>query len=550
MHEESFDYIVVGAGSAGAVVATRLSEDPDVSVLLIEAGPEDRSYWTRLPLGFGKILFQDRYVPHHMSEPEAEMANRAIRLPYGSLLGGSSAINGLIYIRGASWDYDQWQALGAAGWSYKDVLPAFKKIERHYKGASAYHGDSGPFGVERARWRNDVADALLDAAQSLGVQRNDDMNGATIEGCFYNELATWNGRRSSTSLNYLEPNRHRTNFTIWTEAPVQRVDFEQHRAVGVTLRRDGAEIRVRARREVVLSAGALHTPKLLQLSGIGPGGLLQSQGIPIIADLQGVGSNLMDHLSFVCPFSTTSRDTFNKRVNSVGGLMREAFNYYLGKRDTPFAVGAGLAGMYTRSRPDVRTPDIQVGMAPFMPGARGYDLAKDSGFFVGAFQCRPESRGSVSITSTDAAAPPRVAFNHLSTPLDVQTSLDAMKFILRIAGTGAFERVNAKLVAPLQGASDDVLLDYIRSTSSTSFHYSGTARMGEDPAAVVDPQLRVRGVSNLRVIDASVMPVVVSTNTNAATIMIGERGAEFIKRGAAHRPLRSVAAPQPELIDA
>nr|WP_316627648.1 GMC family oxidoreductase N-terminal domain-containing protein [uncultured Brevundimonas sp.] len=530
LEAQTFDYIIVGAGSSGAVLATRLSEDPGVNVLLVEAGPEDDSYWSKLPLGFGKILFQERYVSRHMSEPEAELQNRQIALPYGHLLGGSSAINGLVFLRGAPWDYDDWAAKGATGWSYADVLPYFRKLEKHYKGNSPYHGADGPFGVERARWKSGVADAILDSAQSLGVPRNDDMNGETLEGCFYNELATWNGRRSSTSQAYLKPNRGRRNLTIMTETTARKVVFEGRRAVGVEVQNAAGRRTLKARREVILSAGALHTPKLLQLSGIGDGALLREYGLPIVHDLKGVGANLMDHLNVVCPFTTTHRDTFNKRVNSPLGMIREGLNYYLGSRNTPLAIGAGLAGMYLRSRREAPHPDLQVGFAPFMPGPKGYDLAKQSGFFIGGYKAQPTSRGWVKISSSDPTAAPRVAFNHLSTPDDEEAVVAALRFIGKMSRTDALRRINAVTQAPVSAdASDDDLLAYARSVASTSFHYSGTARMGQDDLSVVDENLRVRGVDGLRVVDASVMPVVVSCNTNPASIMIGERAADLIR---------------------
>jgi len=526
----TYDYIVVGSGSAGAIVAARLSEGCPTSVLLLEAGPEDRSYWSRIPLGFAKILFDKRYMWwNHTTEPEPGLNNRTFALPHGKLVGGSSAINGLVHVRGARFDYDTWERLGATGWGYDAVLPYFKKYERDHRGAGPFHGGNGPIGIELARWKNPLADAFIGAARSHGLARNLDFNGSSMEGTGYWDLTTWKGRRSSTSLGYIAPNRHRNNLHVITEAYVTKVEVSENSATGVIYERRGVIHHALASREVILSAGALQTPQLLQLSGIGPADLLQKYGIPVVADLKGVGENLMDHMQVGRKYSTTSQDTFNTRVGSLFSQMLAGINYYLGPRNGPLTIGASLAGAYVHTRPGLEAPDLHLHFLPFMPGDKGWDLAKEPGFRLGMYQNRPESRGYVRITSPDPRESPLFIFNHLAEAEDVRTIVDGMKLAGRIAASMPME-LGVREIAPAKtGETDEGLLEYIRANGDTAFHFSGSARMGVDAMAVVDPQLRVRGVHRLRVIDASVMPTIPSGNINAAVLMIGEKGADLVK---------------------
>ena len=532
-----FDYIVVGSGSAGAIVAARLSEDPDTSVLVLEAGPEDRSYWSRIPLGFAKILFNPRYMWHnHVTDPEPHLNGRSFPLPHGKLVGGSSAINGVVHVRGVPLDYDTWRDLGAEGWGYRDVLPYFIKYERDSRGAGPYHGGDGPLGIELARWQNPLADAFIAAAEAGGIPRNTDFNGAQQHGTGYWDLATWKGRRSSTSLAYIRPARSRRNLHLVTEAYVTKVEFEGRNAVGVVYERDGRLHRARANREIILSAGAIQTPQLLQLSGIGPGELLQELGIPVVHDLKGVGENLMDHVQYGRKYETSSPYTLNRQVGNPFTQVLAGMQYYLGGRRGPLTIGASLAGAYVYTREGLEAPDVQLHFLPFMPGDKGWDLARFSGFRLGMYQNRPLSRGRLRVTSPDPRDNPSIRFNHLAEEEDVRTAIAGMKLARRIAESEPLRKHVIREIEPGPDAdTDEAILDYIRATADTGFHFSGTARMGTDDLAVVDPELRVHGVSGLRVIDASVMPTIPSGNINAAVLMIGEKGADMVKAGGGAR---------------
>lgn len=527
----TYDYIVVGAGSAGAIVATRLTEDPAVNVLLLEAGPNDDSLWSKIPLGWARILFDPRYMWSHETAPERELNGRRIGIPHGKVIGGSSSVNGLVYVRGDAFDYDTWAARGATGWSFDEVLPYFKKQEAWAGGADEWHGGDGPIHAENGRWKNPLAEAFIEAAQAaLDVPRNDDFNGPTRAGAGYWPLNTRNGRRSGTAEAYIKPNRHRPNLHIVTEAMVTRVLFEGREAVGVAYERAGQSHTARAGREVILSAGGLQTPQLLQVSGVGPADLLREHGIKVVQDLPGVGENLMDHVQTGRVFSTTSPDTLNVRVGSPFAQMLAGIDYYVGPRTGALTIGSSVVGAFFYTRPGLPAPDVQLFMLPFTPGEKGYDLGKGSGFRLAVYPNRPESRGHVRITSSDIRTPAEVAFNHLTAENDVRTLMDAMRLAEKIGQAEPMRRMGVKEVEPgPAGASDEGLMDWIRSTAGTAFHYSGTARMGVDDLAVVDPTLKVRGVNRLRVIDASVMPTVVSGNTNAATLMIGEKGADLVK---------------------
>lgn len=528
----NYDYIVVGAGSAGAIVATRLTEDPATKVLLIEAGPEDASYWSKVPIGFAKILIDDRYMWNYETLAEPGLNGRSFPLPHGKVIGGSSAVNGMVFTRGLPFDYDNWAHMGARGWSADDVLPYFKKLESWAGGADAYHGGDGPIGVENARWKTPLADAFIAAGMNTGLPRNDDFNGATRDGIGYSSLNTRRGRRSSTAEAYIKPNRARANLHIITEALVTRIVLEGRRAVGVSYERGDQVHEVRAAREVVLSAGALHTPHLLQTSGIGPGALLQAHGVRVVHDLKGVGENLMDHVQTGRTFITNSRYTFNRTVDNPLSQLRAGINYYMGPRNGALTNGPSSVISYLRSRDGLEEADLMMHFLPFLPDDTGWGLNKKSGFRIAMFQSRPESRGFVRLSSPDPKVAPSIAFNHLSASEDVATLLYGMRFAKRLSETAPLaQHVVEELEPGKSGESDEGLLAFIRENANTSFHYSGTARMGDDDMAVLDPTLRVRGIDGLRVVDASAMPEITSGNINPAVLMIGEKGADLIRAG-------------------
>lgn len=528
-----FDYIIVGAGSAGAVVAARLSEDPRNQVLLIEAGPEDRSLWSRIPLGFGKIIFDKKYTSwDNQTEPEEAINGRRYALPYGRLVGGSSAINGLVHVRGIKRDYRDWVEAGAEGWTWEDNLPFHRRYESDHRGNTALHGADGPIGIERARWKNPLADAYIDTASKvLGSGKNVDFNSGEPAGSGYWDLATHKGIRSSTSQTFLKEARKRSNLTVLTDSTVRRINFDGRRAVGVTYRHGDEDLQVTAAREVVLSSGALLTPKLLQLSGVGPAALLRKHGIEVIHDLPGVGENLMDHFQVGRKYTTSSKYTFNKLMRTPLQQGFRGVRYLLGDRSGPLTIGASMAGSYLQASELSGDVDLQLHFLPFMPGDKGWDLADYSGFRLGMYQGRPKSRGHARITSADPAATMSYTFNHLSEEEDRRVLMAGMRIAGKIAAAMPGE-LDVREIAPGPevDASDDALLDYIKENGDTAFHYAGTARMGTDPMSVVDPQLRVHGIEGLRVVDASVMPGELTANIHAGVLMVAERGADFIRR--------------------
>ena len=529
----SYDYIIVGAGSAGAIVATRLSENPDVNVLLIEAGPDNNSYWSKIPLGFAKIIFIHKYMWwKQKSEPEPGLDNRQFPLLHGKIMGGSSSINGLVHVRCSPTDYDTWEAMGAEGWKYEDVLPYFKKYEHDHRGESKYHGGQGPIGVQLAQWKNPLADRFITAVvESLGVPRNDDFNSPDIVGAGYWDLTTWKGHRSSTSACYIKPNRKRSNLTILSKAFATKIEFEGKTAKAVIYERHGKLHRVSANREIILSAGALMTPQLLELSGIGPADLLNKYGIEVVCDLKGVGENLMNHPQVSRKYTTSSKYTFNKQVGNIFTQAWAGINYYLGAKNSPLKVGAAMAGAFVYTKEGLIAPDIQLHHLPFMQGKKVWNLANFSGFHLSMYQVRPVSRGHVHIRSTNPKDSPVCLFNHLTAEEDVRTMMDGLKIVKRV-GDAMMGKFNIKEIAPAaDGDTDEGLLNYIRKNAFIAHHYAGTARMGNDDMSVVDPQLRVHGVNNLRVIDASIMPTLTSGNINAAVLMIGEKGADYVKAG-------------------
>jgi choline dehydrogenase len=533
-----YDYIVVGAGSAGCVLAARLTEDPTKRVLLLEAGPPDRSPWIHLPIGYGKTMWSARYNWCFYTDAEPNMNGRRVYWPRGRTLGGSSSINGLIYIRGQREDYDDWRALGNVGWGYDDVLPYFIRSERNQRGADAYHGDAGPLGVSDIGARHELIEAFIAAAGQLGVPRTGDFNGARQEGAGYYQLTTWNGLRSSTATAYLKPARGRANLRIETEAIATRVLFEGARAVGVSYIRGGVERQARCSAEVLLAAGALQSPQLLQLSGIGPAALLREHGIAVVRDAAGVGANLQDHLQIRLIFECTKPITTNDDLRSPWGRMRIGLQWLLA-RSGPLAVGINQGGCFMRALGGDATgsarPDIQFHVATLSADMAGGQVHPYSGFTVSVCQLRPESRGRVAIRSADPLQPPSMQANYLSTEQDRRMAVAGVRTARAIAGAAAMRPyVRREHMPGPQAEDDNALLEFARSHGATIFHPSGTCRMGRDTLAVVDERLRVHGVAGLRVVDCSVMPTLVSGNTNAPVVMIAERASDMIKQDARH----------------
>jgi len=529
--QQTFDYIVVGAGSAGCVLANRLTESGRNRVLLLEAGPNNRHPWLHIPIGYGRLFTNPRYNWCYETVPQEHCHGRNVIAPRGKVLGGSSSINGLIYIRGQREDFDHWRQLGNTGWSFDDVLPYFRKAEDNERGADALHGKGGPLAVSNARDRHPLADAYVEAAVAAGYPRNDDFNGPTQEGAGYYQTTTRDGWRCSTAVGYLKPARGRANLQVVSEALATRILFEGRRAVGVEYKVGGQTRSARANAEVLLSSGAFNSPQLMQLSGLGPADLLQSFGIPVVADMPSVGDALNDHFAGRI-LVRVNTPTLNDAVRTWGGKIAAGLRYGLSRRGY-LTVGAIMAGCFLRAHPASETPDVQCSIAPYSADKIGGDLHPFSGATGICTLLRPESRGWVRIKSADPAAPPAIHPNYLATERDRETLVEGVKALRRIFQTDPLARyVEAEIDPGKDCMRDDEILDFIRRRGSTTYHPVSTCRMGQDANAVVDERLRVRGIAGLRVIDASIMPTVPSGNTNAATIMIGEKGADMVMEDA------------------
>jgi len=526
--DREFDYVIVGAGSAGCVLANRLSEDGSASVLLIEAGGHDRNWLFRMPLGFMMTAANPAYDWGYASEPDAKLGGRALPVPRGRVHGGSSSVNGMIYMRGHSSDYDGWRQMGAAGWSYADVLPYFRRMENSWRGAGRYHGDSGPLSVTPVGGDHLLSDPIRRSVVAAGFAESDDLSGAVQEGFSPCEVTVdRRGRRASTAAAYLRPALTRPNLTVLSNAQATRVLIEGGRAVGVSYLRDGAQDEVRARREVVLSGGAYNSPQLLMLSGVGPADALTGHGLPVVVDAPSVGRDLSEHPLVYMTFAAHEANSFLRalRVDRAGlSVLRWALT---GKGAFASQITSGV--LMLRTRPELQRPDIQLVFLPVRLDAKlwhPFGRKQSHVLSVMVMQLHPESRGSVTLRSADPLAKPRIDLNLLSTPTDFADIRGGIEAVRRIFAQAPLSDMVEAEIAPGSHADLD---DFIRHNLKITQHPTGTCRMGEDPGAVVDSQLRVRGVHGLRVVDASVMPSVPGANINAAVIMVAERASDLIR---------------------
>ncbi len=525
----TFDYIVVGAGSAGCVLANRLSADPDVRVLLLEAGGRDNYHWIHIPVGYLYTMNNPRTDWCFRTEAEDGLNGRALDYPRGKVLGGCSSINGMIYMRGQARDYDQWRQMGNAGWGWDDVLPYFKRSEDHFRGADEHHGAGGEWRVDAQRLSWEILDAWADAAAECGIPKTDDFNRGDNEGVGYFQVNQKRGVRWTTAKGFLRPAMARRNLTVLIRAQAKRLRLEGRRATGIDFWCDGADARASASGEVILAAGAVASPVILQLSGIGPGWLLQEHGIPLVHELAGVGENLQDHLQIRPVFRVRNTVTLNERANSMVGRVGMALEYAL-FRSGPLSMSPSQLGAFAKSDPSQETPDLEFHVQPLSTERLGAALHPFPGFTASVCNLRPESRGCVRLRDVDPRSKPMIKPNYLSTPRDRKVAADALRLTRRIAQAKALARFAPEEFKPgAHLASDEELARAAGDIATTIFHPVSTCKMGQDAMAVVDERLRVRGIDGLRVVDASIMPTITSGNTNSPTIMIAEKASDMIR---------------------
>jgi choline dehydrogenase len=524
-----FDYVIVGAGSAGCVLANRLSADANVRVCLLEAGGKDNHPWLHIPVGYFFNFDHPRTDWRYRTEPEPGLGGRILKYPRGKVLGGTSSINGMVYIRGHALDYDNWRQQGNVGWGWSDVLPYFKRSENQIRGPGDAHGVDGELNIDDLRATWEILEAFRKAAIQTGIPATEDFNGGESEGVGYFQVTQKNGRRMSTSRAFLKPASSRKNLTILTHCLVQRIRFADHRAVGVEFLQNGIPAYVGSEKEVILSAGAIGSPQILQLSGIGPPALLQKHGIDIRHASPCVGERLQDHPAVRTMFKVKNTRTLNDQLSSWTSKAGMVWEYLISRRG-PLTIPPALVNAFVKSHPSRAAPDLQYVVYPLTYDAVGEPAHKFSAFTASICLVRPESRGSVRIVSPDPAVHPEIRLNFLTNVTDIQAAIAGIRGIRRVCGAEALKQYEVEEFRPGRDlVSDDELAAAACNITATIFHPTSTCAMGPDDAAVVDSRLRVRGVDRLRVADASVMPTIISGNTNAATIMIAEKAADIIK---------------------
>ena len=528
---DTFDFIVTGAGSAGCVLANRLSESGRHTVLLLEAGGKDSSFWIHVPMGYAKTFVDPKVNWMFESEPEERLNNRTMYQPRGKVLGGTSSINGMIYMRGHAADYDQWRQLGNEGWDYDSVLPYFRKAEDNERGANEFHGSGGPLRVSNQPYDWEIAKALIEACKQAGIPENPDFNGARQEGCGFYQTTTNNKRRWSTAAAYLNPARGRPNLKIETRAHATRVLIENNRAMGVEYQTPNGRRVARARGEVIVSGGAFGSPHLLQLSGIGPGEHLQEMGVNVVHELPGVGSNLQDHFNTFCTYKLSKNLSLNSLQYSFVDRMVAGARYVF-LRNGPMTGNGLYVGALVRSDPSLERPDLQMNISAWSTIERTRDgilSHPHPGISISPVHLRPEGRGTVRLKSSDPFAPPRIHFNFMKSDYDMRVMLHGMTLARQIVRQQAMQKLLVEETSPgIHVRTEEDMIADVRARGVSNLHPVGTCGMGRGTMAVVDPRLRVHGLEGLRVVDASVMPVIVAGNTNAPTIMIAEKASAMI----------------------